>query len=66
MSQFKGFFEIETVPELNSKSTEEQNCEEFFNRTVNRNEGGRLQLQLPFKTSYDKTAVLGKSKQIAL
>lgn len=56
------FFEVESVPEVIAKSKDDEYCEEFFERTIQRTESGRLQLRLPFRTPNDNSAVLGASK----
>ncbi|XP_055326335.1 uncharacterized protein LOC129580157 [Sitodiplosis mosellana] len=60
------FFELESVPDVQMKSNDDQYCEEFFNDTIARNDDGRLQMRLPFRTPHDPNAVLGKSKFLAL
>lgn len=60
------FFEVEEVGDDRVYTKDEQYCIEFFNRTHQRSTDGRFILELPFRTTIDPTAVLGRSKDIAL
>ncbi|XP_031638124.1 uncharacterized protein LOC116350465 [Contarinia nasturtii] len=61
------FFEMESLPQSNLKSKDDQYCQEFFDRTTIRTDDGRLQMRLPFKLPRNlPTTTLGKSKEIAL
>lgn len=60
------FFEIEDVADDREYTNDEQYCIDFFNRTHQRNTDGRFVLELPFRSPIDATAVLGRSRDIAL
>lgn len=60
------FFQIESVPEVKAQSKADAYCEEFFHSTIKRDDEGRFVLKLPFKTPNEESAVLGKSKAVAL
>lgn len=63
----KNFFEIEEIGTIErSFSDEDQYVIEFFKQHFRRDEHGRCMIKLPFKTSIDPTAVLGKSRENAL
>ena len=56
------FWEIEGLPKENNLSIEEQKCDEFYNRTVQRTSEGRYICRLPFRNSVTN---LGDSYGIA-
>lgn len=60
------FFEIERVPETYAMSKEERWCEEHYQRTHRRLVNGRFVTRLPLRTLFDTSAVLGKSRDIAV
>ncbi|XP_043065265.1 uncharacterized protein LOC122320844 [Drosophila ficusphila] len=60
------FFELEIIPETRQLTAEEQWCEDHFKRTHTRQPNGKYMVRLPFKTQFDSSQVLGKSRQIAL
>lgn len=59
----KRFWEVESCPTLNSKSKEEQCCEEHFLKTYKRDKEGRFIVKFPFKTPRIQ---LGESLPIAI
>ncbi|XP_043064718.1 uncharacterized protein LOC122320590 [Drosophila ficusphila] len=60
------FFELEKIPETRQLTAEEQWCGDHFKRTHTRQPNGKYKVRLPFKTQFDSSQVLGKSRQIAL
>ncbi|XP_043063598.1 uncharacterized protein LOC122319869 [Drosophila ficusphila] len=60
------FFELEKIPETRQLTAEEQWCEDHFKRTHTRQSNGKYMVRLQFKTQFDSSQVLGKSRQIAL
>lgn len=65
-SLMKNFMTVESLEDESSMSIEEQLSEEFFKRTHRRNDEGRFITRLPFKFYFDKEAVLGRSREIAV
>ncbi|XP_055605321.1 uncharacterized protein LOC129753522 [Uranotaenia lowii] len=59
----KKFWEIESVPEEQTISTEESECEEHFLATHQRDDSGRYIVQLPLRNSVGE---LGDSRNLAL
>ena len=45
----KQFWELESIPEASSFSSEEQRCEEYFSQTYTRDPEGRFIVRYPFK-----------------
>nr|XP_003708045.1 PREDICTED: uncharacterized protein LOC100876067 [Megachile rotundata] len=57
------FWELEEGPQIRQFSKQEQDCEEYFKKTVTRNLDGRYIVALPFN---EKLPQLGESKSKAL
>lgn len=57
------FWELEQIPESNSISPEDENCERHFTETISRTKEGRFVARLPFK---EGAPTLGESKNLAL
>ncbi|XP_055307331.1 uncharacterized protein LOC129571550, partial [Sitodiplosis mosellana] len=60
------FYDNEQVPEERVLSQEDQWFMDFFKRTTVRQPNGKYLVRLPFKTIFDPTQTIGRSRQIAL
>lgn len=65
-SLMERFLAAESVEDANPLSSEEQWCEKFFMDTHCRNEEGRFKVRLPFRFHFDSSAMLGRSREIAI
>ncbi|XP_075150668.1 uncharacterized protein LOC142224766 [Haematobia irritans] len=64
--QISKFWEMEDLPRKKQLSSEEQFCEENFEKTTKRDSSGRYVVTLPFKEDFRKTIKLGQSRGIAV
>ncbi|XP_072389640.1 uncharacterized protein [Diabrotica undecimpunctata] len=60
--QIKKYWKLEEVDQSNALSIEEKECEEYYKRTVKRDNEGRFEVKIPFNSD---TSLLGDSKQQA-
>ncbi|XP_055307518.1 uncharacterized protein LOC129571715 [Sitodiplosis mosellana] len=60
------FFEADELPEERMFTKDEQFCYDFYKEHTKRDSDGHYIVKLPFRTSFDSTAVLGESRATAL
>jgi len=54
-SLLKKFWELESIPDANNFSSEEQQCEEYFSSTYSRDNNGRFIVRYPFKKNPEES-----------
>lgn len=63
--QLKQFWELEEITPKRRLTRDEQQCEEYFKRTVKRELNGRYVVRLPFK-DIETNGIFGRSRDLAI